>query len=252
LNHYKEWALITGAPNGFFPEIAKVLLEANYNLVALGKDARGLGKIINFLQAEYPGKEILPVVLNALEPESSEELFSWLQAKYITPRIIIHHLGGTINQKSSLSSRADWINVLQLNVLFSIAFNSLIVESLLKFDFARIINIGSVSAVALRGSGPYACAKALLHAYTKTLGRELARTNIGVSCLSLGAFVTENSNWAKYMTDRPGLIEDFLRHHQAVGRLGSPDEIGVVMRMLIAKEFSFGQGIIVEYDGGTM
>lgn len=247
----ENWALITGAPRGFCRAIAKILMSEGYNIVVHGRDRKTLEKFSTDIAAKY-NRTIFPIALDALDPKSPSLLMKILQESRIAPKVIIHHLGGPIGIKSSMAPIEDWMRVLQLNVLFSINLNNLLMEGLKSHDFARIVNVGSVSATSLRGSGPYACSKALLLAYTKTLGRELGKTNIVVSYLSLGAFETENSNWKKYKNGNQAIVDDFLRHHQASGRLGKPDEIGVVIRMLISSEFTFGQGAILEYDGGTM
>lgn len=247
-----KWSLVTGAPTGFSEHIALELLENYYNIVLHGRNSQTISALANKLRKSHPNKKIEWVCCDAVTHTAAMRVIEYLDDRNILPEVIIHHVGGTLGFKSSLISAADWIQVISLNCLFGFELNRHLVPKMLTQQTGRIIHVGSVSAYSLRGSGPYACAKALLHSYTKTLGRELATTPLGVSCVSLGSFETEKSNWARYRVEAPHIISDFLSHHQAIGRLGRPEEIRVVIRMLIDPKFTFGQGAIVDYDGGTM
>ena len=248
----KDWALLTGCPSGFTEAICEVLEEKNYGIYLLGKSSQNIDNFIKKRTTKNSSVNYKSIVKDALDENSAEHTFAKIIKYGYYPKIIIHHLGGTLGIKSSLSERNDWIKVLSLNCLFSFELNRLLLEKLKKNDFSRIINISSISSDSLRGSAPYACSKALLNAYTKTLGRELADTKISVNSINLGAFETVKSNWANYRKNSPEIIDDFLRHHHASKRLGIPLEIKPIIRMLLEPDFSFGQGGIIEYDGGTM
>ena len=247
-----KWALITGCPNGFAPSIAKALAAAEFNIFLHGRNGLELEKLCLLLRESYPSLNFVAVDLFVSCADDALILVDYISERLTQLRVVVHHLGGTLNIRSSMAPTDDWAKVLFHNCLFSFEINRLLVPYLKMHDYSRIINIGSVSAISLRGSAPYACSKALLNAYTKTLGRELADSSIGVSCISLGAFETRNSNWSVYRNTNPSIIADFLSHHQASARLGRTDEIIPVIKMILDPSFSFGQGAIIDYDGGTM
>ena len=249
---HEKWALLTGCPNGFAPSIAKALALSDFNIILHGRNEQGILSLKVELQKKFPLLQFVSLIYKIERVADASIVVSQISQITRHLNVIVHHLGGTLGVRSSLACTDEWIQVLLQNCLFSFEVNRLLVPILKEQLLARIINVGSVSATALRGSAPYACAKALLLAYTKTLGRELASSTIGVSYISLGAFETINSNWARYKQTDPDLVADFLRHHQACGRLGQPDEIIPVIQMLIDSNYTFGQGVVVEYDGGTM
>ena len=248
----KNWALLTGCPSGFTDVICDVLEEQEYNIFLLGRDENKLNNFINERKIKNPIQKYHLIIRDVSKKYSADYVFSEIKKTKKFPNVLIHHLGGTLGIKTSLCSTNEWNNVLNINCLFSFELNRLLLTYLEDNSFARIINIGSISSKSLRGSGPYACSKALLDAYTKTLGRELACSNVSVNSINLGAFETEKSNWSKYRKKSPEIIEDFLRHHHASKRLGDPKEIAPLIKMLLDPEFTFGQGCILEYDGGTM
>ena len=68
----------------------------------------------------------------------------------------------------------------------------------------KIIHISSSASIdggpkihPYGGFPPYACAKAFLNMYVKTLGRELNKFNIHVSAILPGPILTENKHWDK-------------------------------------------------------
>jgi len=152
-----------------------------------------------------------------------------------------------------MSGIEQWNSVLKLNALFAADVNSLIVPAMLKQgSIHKLVHISSISAYSLRGSAPYAASKAFLNAYVTTLGRELATTNICVSAIMPGAFVTPGGTWEEYTMKNPEIVDDFLRHHHASKRLGIPIEILPAIDFLSDPSNSFSQGCIVNIDGGTM
>ena len=119
-------------------------------------------------------------------------------------------------------------------------------------SFDKLTTFSSISSKSLRGSSPYASSKAFLDAYTVSMGRELAKSPIIISGIQPGAFIAEENDWARNVHDRPEMVKDFLRHHHASGRLGSPDEIAPLILFMSSQYFSWGMGSIFNYDGGTM
>ncbi len=248
----KKWALITGCPHGFADPIARALASSSYNLVLHGRNYSSVNNLCTSLRSEHPDIECHALEHDISSVGDASQICKKINAYINQLNVVVHHLGGTLKVRAATAPANEWQQVLLHNCLFSFELNRLLLPYLKCQNSARIINIGSVSSYSLRGSAPYACAKALLRSYTKTLGRELATSSVGVSYISLGAFETVNSNWAKYRQASPGIIDDFLAHHQASGRLGRPEEIIPVIKMLIDPAFSFGQGAVIDYDGGTM
>ena len=67
-----------------------------------------------------------------------------------------------------------------------------------------------------------------------------------------GAVEFEGSYWNKLIHENPTLCNDFLSHHQAVNRFGTPEEIANVVLFLASDKATFMQASIVPVDGGNM
>lgn len=243
--------LITASNGGLGPSIAKDFAEQKCELILVSKDKNKLEKFNNFYKKKYNVKTNC-FSLNLEKKDSPKKLYNFLNSKKLYPDVIIHHLGGPMNIKSSMSSLNEWQKVFWNNFFFSVEFNRLIIPKIINKKYSRIINVSSISAINLRGSGPYGCAKAALNAYTITLGRELAKSKLVISAIMPGAFVSKNGPWDKNLKKKPKMVTDFLRHHHACGRLGKPEEISKIILMMSSKHNTFSNGSIINIDGGTM
>jgi 3-oxoacyl-[acyl-carrier protein] reductase len=104
----------------------------------------------------------------------------------------------------------------------------------------------------LRGAAAYGPSKRALDGYVKVLGREVAPDGVVVSALQPGAYQTPDGHWDEIARERPGMLADFLRHHQALGRVGTIEEIAPLGVFMCAQQASFCSGSLMQIDGGTM
>lgn len=109
-------------------------------------------------------------------------------------------------------------------------------------DGGSIINIGTAgSLVASVNELPYACAKAGLNALTVGLA-EAFSPKVRVNAILPGAFRTDVTKaWGE---------EALSGSYVPLGRLGEPDEIGVLAVHLASAASSYTTGAIIRVDGG--
>ena len=254
LNLENKYAIITGASQGLGLDIAKQLANEGVKCILLSRNNKKLKCAISQLQ----GDGHLFYSIDLLNFNDLRRLLRSIIKKYIIS-IVIHNVGGTLDVKSSQSSFKDWDNVWRFNVGIAICINELLVLHMKYNKFGRIVHISSISAISLRGSGPYAAMKTLLNSYIKVLGRELATFPIIVSGIMPGSIFTKNGHWDEDSTkNKKNAIrykrkkKDFLRQHQAIGRLGEVNEISPWVVFLCSDKATFANGTIIEIDGGTM
>jgi 3-oxoacyl-[acyl-carrier protein] reductase len=166
--------------------------------------------------------------------------------------IVVHAVGGPLDIRDPLSNVELWKKVWHYNCGIAIEMNRVLIPYMQKQQWGRIIHISSMAGIQLRGAPPYASAKAYLNAYTKTLSRELAKDGIVVSAVLPGAVTFDGSYWDKFIKEKHPRVNDFLQHHQAIGRMGTPEEIAAFVVMLGSEKASFAQGALVNIDGGNM
>lgn len=248
--------LITGASQGIGYAIAKEFATEGCRISLIARRKEKLQKILEELGGETVGHSYYAIDL--MQPNAPASAIQEL-TKREPFDIVVHNLGGTLNVKDPLAPMAEWQKVWQFNVGIAIEINDLLIPKMQEKKWGRIIHISSISGESLRGSAPYGAAKAYLNAYTKCLGRAVAPHNIIISALLPGAIYAEGGHWdenAPHNTlDKEAFFKkrsDFLRHHQAIGRLGYAEEIAPFAVFMASDQVTFASGSIIPIDGGTM
>ena len=74
-----------------------------------------------------------------------------------------------------------------------------------------------------------------------------------------GSFYSKGGAWdensEKNSNDKEAFYKkraDFLRHHHAVERFGTPEEISPFALFMASQYVTFAQGSLINIDGGTM
>ena len=65
-----------------------------------------------------------------------------------------------------------------------------------------------------------------------------------------GAVAFPGSYWDEQSREKPERMADFLRHHQAVGRMGTPEEVAWVVTFLCTERARHITGEVIKVDGG--
>lgn len=248
--------LITGASQGIGRAVAIEFAREGCKVAVIARREEKLKELIEEFGGRGKGHTYLAAdLMKKAEPSRAvKEL-----AKGGNFDIAVHNLGGTLGIKDPLAPAEEWKKVWQLNVGIAIEMNALLVPPMQAQKWGRIIHISSNSAEFLRGSAAYGAAKAYLNAYTKVLGRAVAKDGIVVSALMPGAIQANEQHLAGgsgiNSEDSKAFIknrENFLRHQQAIGRLGSAEEIAPFAVFMASKHVTFAQASIIPVDGGTM
>lgn len=247
--------LITGASQGIGKAIALEFARENCRVSIISRSQDKLTEVLGELNHISPGHSIYSIDL--MEPGAPTKAVKELTQSEPFD-IVVHNLGGTLEVKDILSPAEEWQKVWQHNVGISIEMNKLLIPPMQERKWGRIINISSISAENLRGSAPYGAAKAYLNAYTKVLAKGVAKDGVVVSAIMPGAVFGEGGHWDENSginKKDPEAFQrkksDFLRHHHAIGRLGTAAEIAPFAVFLASKYATFAQGALINVDGGT-
>ena len=139
----------------------------------------------------------------------------------------------------------DWQDVMNVNI--NGVFNCCreIVPYLLKSSAGRIVNIASVAGKEGNPTASaYSASKAAVIAITKSLGKELAKTNVLVNCVTPTAFQSamldaQSKDHVQYMLSKI-----------PQGRFGLPEEVAALVVWLCTSDCSFSTGAVFDISGG--
>lgn len=140
---------------------------------------------------------------------------------------------------------ADWQRVMDVNVNALFYCCRAVVPQMQAQGYGRIVNIASVAGKEGNpNASAYSTAKAAVIGFTKSLGKELARSEIRVNCVTPAAVRTPIFD---QMT--PEFI-DFMLSKIPMGRFGTTDEVASLIAWLASEEASFSTGAVFDCSGG--
>jgi 3-oxoacyl-[acyl-carrier protein] reductase len=102
----------------------------------------------------------------------------------------------------------------------------------------------SIQTGGANGAGPYAAAKGALQVLTRTLARELA-PQVRVNAIMPGVIETRHHE----VFSSPERMEEY-RRQTPLGRNGTAEEVGEVVRFLASDAARFVTGALIDINGG--
>jgi len=139
----------------------------------------------------------------------------------------------------------DWDKTVDTNLKGAFVCSRAAARLMMKNRYGRIINISSVvGEMGNAGQVPYVSSKAGLIGLTKAMAKELASRSVTVNAIAPG-FIS---------TDMTAALADNLKAEYEktipLGRFGSPEEVGALVRFLASDEASYITGQTVGINGG--
>lgn len=138
-----------------------------------------------------------------------------------------------------------WRNVFDVNLHGVFLCNRAVVPIMQKIGYGRIVNLASIAGKEGNpNAAAYSASKAAVIGLTKSLGKELARTDIRVNCVTPAAVRTAIFDQMSQQHI------DFMLSKIPLGRFGTVDEIAALVCWLASEECSFTTGAVFDASGG--
>jgi 3-oxoacyl-[acyl-carrier protein] reductase len=245
--------LITGASQGIGKATALAFAKEKCNVSIIARRKDKLEEVLK----EMGGKEKkhLLYATDLMESKAPTKAVYEL-TKDRSYDIVVHNVGGTLDIRDVLSPVADWNKVLKFNAGIAIEMNRYLIPPMQEQKWGRVIHISSLSAENMHGCGPYCAAKYYLNAYTKALGKGVAKDGIVVSAIMPGTIYEEGGKWDEKNPKNAENLEefkrkkaDFLRHYQHIGRFGTPEEITSFVLFMASQHVTFATTSIIPVGG---
>jgi 2-dehydro-3-deoxy-L-rhamnonate dehydrogenase (NAD+) len=139
----------------------------------------------------------------------------------------------------------DWVRVIEVDLLSVYYCCRAVVPLMLSRKYGRIVTISSVAGKEGNpNASAYSAAKAGIIALTKSLGKELARENIAVNCITPAAART------KILEQMSQAHVDWMLSKIPRGRFVEIDELASLATWLASEENSFSTGAVFDLSGG--
>jgi 3-oxoacyl-[acyl-carrier protein] reductase len=236
--------LITGASRGIGRAIAirfasvgmNIVINYNTNVEAANETAR--------LCMQAGGKPVT-IAANIANRDEVVKMKDKLDRMGLYPDIVVNNAGVSLYGLLSDVTEEQWEEVVGTNLKGTFLTTQLFSPNMITQKFGRIINVSSIwgdSGAACEAI--YAMTKGGVNAFTKSMARELAPSNITVNAVAPGVIQTDMLN----PLDREEQKQ--LENEIPAGRFGQPDEIASLVYFLALPESSYINGQIISPNGG--
>jgi 3-oxoacyl-[acyl-carrier protein] reductase len=239
----EQVALVTGASRGIGLAIAHALAEAGARVAVVARDEGRASAAV----AGLPGEGHRSFAADVGDPASVSRLVERVESELGVPDVLVNNAGVTRDNLLMRIKDEDWDQVLDTNLRG--AFNTIraLSRGMMKKRAGRIINITSVVGISgNKGQANYAASKAGLIGLTKAVAKELASRGILVNAVAPGYIETDMT------AELPEAAKQELLGQIALGRLGRPEDIAAVVRVLAGPGASYITGQVLVVDGGML
>jgi 3-oxoacyl-[acyl-carrier protein] reductase len=139
----------------------------------------------------------------------------------------------------------QWKQVIEINLIGVFLCCHAIVPKMLQQGYGRIVTVASIAGKeGNANASAYSASKAGVIALTKSLGKETARQNIAVNCITPAAARTRIFD---QMTKEH---IDFMLSRIPRGRFLEVEEVSAMVAWLVSEENSFTTGAVFDLSGG--
>ncbi|MCE7796214.1 SDR family oxidoreductase [Sphingobium sufflavum] len=255
-------ALVTGSSSGIGEGIARTLAAEGARVVVHGRNRERAEKVAAEIQAAGV----------AIGDLSTDEGAASVHAEAVAAlggpiEILINNAGGSSTGNTTKTpieiDLPDWISNYHANMLGSVRLCRLSVPDMVAARFGRVINVSSAVAVQPNNMGAdYSGAKSALNNFTVSLAGSLKGVGVTVNTVSPGIIAVDGLlRFGRGKYGNPDLTIEEVTHKLAAdgafdlppaGRLGTPQDLAIIICTLASPLSGFVTGANYRVDGGQV
>jgi len=242
-------ALVTGAASGIGEATARALAAAGAKVYVGDLDFNQGVVVADEIVKQGFAAEFMELDVSSKSSCDAAEAYirrtdGWLD-------ILVNNAGighvGTILETTS----EDLDRLFAVNVRGMFDLTKAFIGGMIRRNYGVIVNIASIGGViAIRDRLAYCTTKFAVVGFTKCVALDHATQGIRANCICPGRVETEfvKKRIAEYPDPEKAYAE--MAATQAIGRMGTPEEIAACALYLASDEAAFVTGTALEIDGG--
>lgn len=235
--------MVTGSTRGIGKEIAQRFAQEGATVIILGRNEEAAVKIAQELVAK--GQKAEGMAFDVTNLANITEIVQKIIDKYKRIDILINNAGITKDNLLIRMSENDWDEVISINLKGTFSCTKVILKSMLKAKYGRIINISSIIGIIGNvGQANYAASKAGIIGFTKSIALEIATRGITVNAVAPGYIETDMTAQLNAAT-REQMLKNI-----PLGRFGNAQDVAGACLFLASDEANYITGQTLVVDGG--
>jgi short-subunit dehydrogenase len=214
----KNFALITGASEGFGKALALECAARHINLVLVALPGSGLSSLCCYIERNF-GVTTYHLEHDLSKKEECDNLFNEIRRLRIPINILINNAGIGGTHYFDERDTEFYYKQIELNVVSPTLLTHLFLQDLLRHSPAYILNVSSLASFFyLPKKQVYGATKSYLVAFSKSLRRELKGKGISVSVICPGG-----------MNTNPQMVfQNLNTHGLSRWSIMNPEEVAII------------------------
>ena len=236
-------ALVTGGARGIGLGTVQRLMREGARCVIWDRDPVA----IDAAKAKLADAgEVTSDIVELAKPESVEAAVGQALGRHGHIDILVNNAGiAGVNKMLWECTPQEWRDVMEIDLFGVFLCCREFVPGMIEAGWGRIVNVASIAG---KEGNPmashYSAAKAGVIGLTKSLGKELADTNIRVNCITPAVIETE------ILEQCTQAHIDYMVSKIPMGRVGQVAEVAAMIAWLSSDEVSFSTGAVFDISGG--
>lgn len=239
--------IVTGSGSGIGREIACRFAEEGSEVALFDINADGAAETLR--RIEEKGGRGAVYVVDITDRAAVDRAVA--EAEKVRPINVLVNNAGWDRMVNFLDSDVDlWKKVVDINLYGPLHMHHAVLPGMVKNGGGRVVNICSdAGRVGSSGEAVYSACKGGLIAFTKTLARELARSNVQLNNVCPGP--TDTPLFANISGGAAAeKITEALKRAIPMRRLGQPTDYPGIVCFLASDDASFITGQTISVSGG--
>ncbi|MBU1864510.1 MAG: SDR family oxidoreductase [Candidatus Omnitrophica bacterium] len=255
VNLKNKVALVCASSQGMGYACAALLAKAGAHIIICARRKGLLRAAAEKLKKIGPGR-VLSIQADVSKQDDIKRVVTSSIKSFKTINILINNAGGPHPGTIESLTDHDWYEAINLNLMSTIRFSSLVVPHMKKKKWGRIINIVSIAAKApIKGMGLSNTVRAAVLGFAKTLSQEVSQYGITVNSLCPGAIATERFERliaidAKEAGKSVKEIKKEIASSIPVKFIAEPNDFAQLVLFLASPEARYINGAVISVDGG--
>ena len=235
-------ALVTGGARNIGRAIALALAEAGAAVVINARGARAEAEAVAG-EVKRLGAPVLVHLADVTDPDAVATMFRVCRARLGRLDVLVNNAALRKQTPLARITHREWRDVLSVAVDGTFLCSQAAAPLLAEAGGGAIVNLGGLTAhTGAAGRAHAVTAKAAVIGLTKALAVELAPQGTTVNCVVPGTIETVRGATAGAMPETPKNL---------LGRLGQPDEIAAMVRLLAGPAGRYVTGQTIHVSGGA-
>jgi len=241
-------AIVTGASRGIGKAAALSLAKAGADVICCARDMKALEETVN--EITRLGRRARGIKVDITNFAEVEAMASKAVSEFEKIDILVNNAGVVILKPLLEFSEEEWRKIIDTNLTGAFFCCKAVGKYMVERKCGKVINMSSMRGfIGAPNEVSYCASKGGIIQFTKALALEWARFNINVNAIAPGYIYTEMST--QVFKENEEMLNRVL-NVIPLGRIGQPEEVGVLIVYLSSKASDFMTGETIVLDGGQI